>query len=76
MPTLAGTALGRRHGLSRDIEVAGLRCEVKARGNGQGFATLERWLGDFDVLFLRRDRSTPLVLLPWATWTKLMRRGP
>ena len=27
---------------------------VKARGNGKGFATLERWLGDGDICFCGR----------------------
>jgi hypothetical protein len=59
-------------GYKGDIIVGDFRCEVKGRGKGQGFATIERWLGDFDVLFLRRDRSSPLVLLPWSTWEKLL----
>jgi hypothetical protein len=49
-----------------------LCCQVKARASGEGFATLERWLGDADALFLRRDRAEPLVVLPWATWTRLV----
>jgi hypothetical protein len=35
--------------------------------SGAGFATLERWLGDADALFLRRYRADPLVVLPWTT---------
>src|SRR6516164_10192814 len=46
--------------------------EVKGRKNGAGFATLERWLGDFDVLFLRRNRAEPLVLLPWKMWARIL----
>ena len=42
-------------------------CDVKARASGRGFATLERWLGDDDALFLRCDRVDPLIVLPWAT---------
>ena len=38
-----------------------------------GFVQLERWPGDNDVLFLRRDRAEPLVVLPWATWAKLVK---
>lgn len=41
-----------------------LRAEVKTRGNGDGFKTLERWLGGNDLLFLRRDWAEPPVLLP------------
>lgn len=56
-----------------DLMIGDFRCEVKARASGSGFTLLERWLGDFDVLFLRRDRALPLVLLPWSTWARLMR---
>ena len=38
--------------------------EVKARGTGDGFRTLERWLGGNDALFLWRDRAAPFVVLP------------
>ncbi len=40
-------------------------CEVKARANDSGFMTIEKWRGDNDALFLRRDRQSPLVVLPW-----------
>ena len=52
-----------------------LRCEVKGRGSGDGFKVLERWLGDFDLLFLRRDRQDPLVVLPWRTWLRVTGRA-
>lgn len=41
------------------------RAEVKARGAGAGFKVLERWLGEADLLVLRRDRAEPMVVLPW-----------
>ena len=47
--------------------------ECKARKSGGGFTTLDRWLGDFDLLVLRRDRADPLVLPPWLTWAMLDR---
>jgi hypothetical protein len=52
--------------------------EVKARGNeqGRGFKTIETWLADYDVLFLRRDQKEPLVVLPWASWARLLKGGP
>src|SRR5919201_409871 len=46
--------------------------EVKARKNGGGFTTIERWLGEYDLLLLRRDHADPIVLLPWATWARLL----
>lgn len=50
---------------ARGKDAAPLVCEVKARANGEGFAVLERWLGDHDALILKRDRQEPLVVLPW-----------
>lgn len=74
---LSGAARYRGNGADVDLYVFGrdaapLVCEVKARASGEGFATLERWLGDADVLFLRRDRAEPLVVLPWSTWARLL----
>jgi Holliday junction resolvase len=74
---LSGAA--RYRGNRADVDVypfgldeAPLCCEVKARANGEGFATLERWLGENDALFLRRDNSTPLIVLPWLMWARLL----
>jgi Holliday junction resolvase len=48
--------------------------EVKGRANGAGFTTLEKWLSDYDCLFLRRNNADPLVCLPWRTWARLLER--
>ena len=48
--------------------------EVKARRSGAGFVTIEKWLGDNDMLFLVRDRQEPMVVLPWDTWRRLLER--
>ena len=48
--------------------------EVKGRKNGAGFTTLERWLGEYDALFLRRNHSEPLIVLPWRIWARLLER--
>ncbi len=50
-----------------------LKAEVKARASGNGFSTIEKWLGDNDVLFLKRDRQKPMVCLSWSTWVKLVK---
>jgi hypothetical protein len=63
-------------GYKGDVMVGDFRCEVKGRASGDGWKLLVRWLGDNDVLFLRRDRALPLVLLPWPTWARLMRKEP
>jgi hypothetical protein len=49
--------------------------EVKARKDGAGFAVLEGWLGEYDALFLRRNNTDPLVVLPWRTWLRLIERA-
>ena len=51
-----------------------LRAEVKARKQGAGFTTLERWLGTNDLLFLKRDRQDPMVVMNWDTYRKLIER--
>jgi hypothetical protein len=74
---LSGAIRYRGNGPDVDLYVFGrdaprLVCEVKARASGEGFATLERWPGDADALFLRRDRADPLIMLPWSTWARLI----
>ena len=69
---LSGAAGGTFDG---DIVIAGtFKAEVKARAGGQGFKTLTRWLADHDVLFLREDRETPLVVMPWRTYERMIKR--
>lgn len=46
--------------------------EVKARAAGGGFVQLERWLGSHDLLILKRNNLSPMLLLPWATWARLI----
>ena len=56
-----------------DVLCAGnIRLEIKARANGEGFAVLERWLGDNDALVLRRDRKTPIVAMTWDVFESLL----
>jgi hypothetical protein len=76
VPLSGGT---RYQGNGSDVDVylcgkdnAPTCCEVKARASGSGFKTLETWLGENDALFLVRDRSSPIVVLPWSTYSKLI----
>jgi len=55
-----------------DLRILDLIAEVKARKDGSGFKQLEAWLGEHDVLFLRRDRQRPLVLMPWEVYVQLI----
>lgn len=74
---LSGASRYRGNGADIDVypwgrNVEALVGEVKARGNGEGFKTLERWLAENDMLFLVRDRKDPMVVVPWATWQRLL----
>jgi Holliday junction resolvase len=76
---LSGASRFRGSGHDVDLYAFGndeapLVAEVKGRKNGAGFTTLERWLGDYDALFLRRNNAEPLVLIPWRVWARLLER--
>lgn len=65
---------GAQAGWKGDIRIGDyLVAEVKARANGEGFATLERWLADNALLFLKRDRKQPMVVVEWETYLRLVR---
>lgn len=75
---LSGASYYQGNGADLDLHVRGpqpLKAEVKARGEGSGFRTLERWLGKNDALFLWRDRAAPLVVLPLHVWLEIARRS-
>lgn len=58
---------------ARGDEEAPFVCEVKARASGEGFKTLEAWLGEADALFLVRDRAAPMVVVPMDRWLELVK---
>jgi Holliday junction resolvase len=71
----------RFRGKGHDVDVypfgtgeAPIVAEVKGRKTGSGFVTLEKWLGEYDALFLRKNNTDPLVLLPWRVWARLLER--
>ena len=77
---LSGASRFRGSGHDIDLypfgrDAAPLVAEVKSRKNGSGFTLLEKWLGDYGALFLRRDRADPLVVLPWSTWVTLLEKA-
>lgn len=70
-----GTVTGQED-LTGDLYIEGrYRAEVKARKNGEGFKTLEAWMGNNHFLFLVRDRRSPLVCMSWERYIELQ-RGP
>lgn len=48
--------------------------EVKVRAKGQGFQRVEEWLGANDFLFLKKDRGLPLVVMPWESFSEIVKR--
>ena len=75
---LSGAVRYRGNGADVDLYVRGadpVKAEVKARGAGDGFKTLERWLGGNDALFLWRDRAAPFVVLPLHVWLEIAGRS-
>jgi hypothetical protein len=78
---LSGASRFRGSGHDVDIyifgdEAAPAAAEVKGRKSGAGFVTLEKWLGEYDALFLRRDNADAMVVLPWRMWASLIGRRP
>ena len=76
---LSGASRFRGSGHDVDIYARGrdeapLVVECKARKNGAGFTTLEKWLGEFDALFLKRNNADPMVVLPWRVWSVLIKK--
>ena len=56
-----------------DILIAGvLTAESKARKNGEGFKTLQDWLGDSDLLFLKQNNKPALVTMTMATFKPML----
>jgi Holliday junction resolvase len=75
---LSGASRFRGSGHDIDIyafgaNLAPLVAEVKSRKNGAGFVQLETWLGEFDMLFLRRNHADPMVVLPWRVWERVLK---
>jgi Holliday junction resolvase len=78
---LSGASRFRGSGHDVDLypfgrEEAPIVAESKARKNGAGFTQLENWLGDYDVLFLRRNNADPMIVLPWRVWAALLAKIP
>jgi Holliday junction resolvase len=64
-------ALGGKYGGDLLIDNQ-YRAEVKARANGEGFIVLEKWLGEHDFLFLKRNNRQPMVMMNWDHYIALL----
>lgn len=68
-------ASGAMRGYSGDLELkvlGGLDVECKSRKGGEGFKQLEGWLGDCDLLHLRRNGKEPLFVLPASAMARFV----
>jgi len=61
--------------MSAISDVRELRAEVKGRSNGEGFAQLEKWKGRNDLLFLKKDRSEPMVVMDWELFVHFLAKS-
>ena len=55
-------------------EDAPLLGEVKARGTGAGFKTIQKWIGENDFLVLHEDQKPRLYVFPEKVLRDLLRR--
>lgn len=64
---------GAHPDLPGDITIGDFIGEVKARKNGNGFTTIEKWLGTKDVLVLKKNHADPFVVMNWEMFIKIMK---
>jgi len=72
---LSGAAGGSFSGditISKDDPIGKLVAEVKARKNGSGFRTIEKWMGDNDLIFLKKNNQKPMVIMNWELFSKFI----
>jgi len=71
---LSGAIQDFPHDLQVDI-LGGSTVEAKARANGEGFKTIQRWKGSAEILLLVEDRCMPTVVLDWKYFISLVKEG-
>ena len=69
---MSGAIVGFPHDLVVDI-LGGSSVEAKARANGEGFKTIQRWKGNAEILLLVEDRKLPTVVLDWKYFIHLVK---
>ncbi len=69
---LSGAAEGFKGDIVIEHFTKSWQVEVKARKGGNGFKTLEDWLGDNDCLFLKRNNAEPMVVMSWENFVSLI----
>ena len=75
----SGVSRFRGAGHHADIDAFGcvkvpIVAAVNGRKSGTGFTTIERWLGEHDVLFLKRNNADPFPVIPWRIWARLLEK--
>jgi hypothetical protein len=67
---LKGRNLGQERDGGHDVDIGGLRAQVKRR---KKLGNLYEWLSDADVLCVRADGQKWLVAMTWPMFVKLVR---
>ena len=71
---MSGALVGFPHDLVVDV-LGGSTVEAKARANGEGFKTIQRWKGNAEILLLVEDRQLPTVVLDWKYFINLVKES-
>lgn len=58
-----------------ELKVNGKRYIVECKARKSGFATLDRWKGQADLLVVKVDRGDPIVYLPLRVLGEIIRSG-
>lgn len=65
---MSGAISAFPHDVSINDLHEGTNAEVKARKNGEGFKQLEDWKGQADLLILKRNNKSPMVVMDWELY--------
>lgn len=79
---MSGSLSWIHHDLSGDVRagftIAGRPVTVECKARRKGFSELYKWLADpsIDLLYLRRDRASPLIAMDWRTFVYFLSLVP
>ena len=56
-----------------DLLIEGMNAECKVSGRAEGFKTMNKWLENRDILFVKQSYKKPMVSMTWETFIWLMK---
>lgn len=71
---MSGAAGWMDDALKHDVAILGgdFSGEVKNRKDDKGFKIIRQWKGEADILFVIVNNQTPLVVMEWDVYEKIM----